>query len=128
MREGKIDVARMRTMNMFQAQTGREGHFCPIQFDIVDRVINMASMEGETVLDPFAGLGTVPCRALLLKRRGLGIELSEKYFKDASYYCDAAEKKMSIPSLFALLGIEQEIEAALAEEAAAPPLGHDGGG
>jgi hypothetical protein len=55
------DVARMRTMNMLQAAAGREMHLCPLQFDIVDRLIRQFSMEGETVFDPFAGVGTVPC-------------------------------------------------------------------
>ena len=40
-------------------------------------------MEGETVLDPFAGLMTVPYRAILKKRHGIGVELSAPYFKCA---------------------------------------------
>ena len=41
-------------------------------------------------------------RALKLKRRGLGIELSSPYFRDAAYYCEAAEKQADVPSLFDL--------------------------
>jgi DNA modification methylase len=58
------------------------------------------SMPGEIVLDPFSGIGTVPYRAILLGRYGIGIELSTPYFLDAATYCKAAEEKMGMPSLF----------------------------
>jgi DNA modification methylase len=51
-------------------------HLCPIQFDIVDRAINQWTNEGDLVFDPFAGIGTVPYRAVKLRRRGYGVELS----------------------------------------------------
>lgn len=103
------DVARMRTLNMSQESKGRDMHLCPMQFDIADRVITQFSMEGETVYDPFAGLGTVPMRAVLLGRRGLGCELSDLYFADSVLYCKEAENKVATPSLFDL--IEEESEA-----------------
>jgi len=55
------------------------------------------------VLDPFAGLGTVPMRAVMLARRGLGWELSPRYFADAVYYCETAERKLATPNLFDML-------------------------
>lgn len=116
------DVTRMRTLNAAQHAAGREMHLCPLQFDVVDRTIVQFSMEGEIVFDPFAGLGTVPMRAVKLKRRGLGVELSNRYFRAAVFYCDAAEREASLPCLFGLLGIEDEIAADAAEEADdAPP-------
>ena len=36
---------------------------CPLQFDIVDRLIERYSNPGELVYDPFGGLFTVPLRA-----------------------------------------------------------------
>lgn len=97
------DVARMRTLNGAQSAAGRELHLCPLQFDIVDRLIVQFTMKGELVFDPFAGIGTVPHQALRLGRRGLGVELSADYFADAVFYCAAAEREMSIPTLFDLL-------------------------
>ena len=70
------DITRMRTLNSFQAAAGREMHLCPLQFDIADRVIAQCSMPGEAVLDPFAGLMTVPARAVRLGRVGVGVELA----------------------------------------------------
>ena len=94
------DVARMRTLNTFQSQKNREMHLCPLQFDIVDRLIVQHSMEGETVFDPFAGLGTVPYCAVKLKRRGIGVELSPTYHAEAVRYCEAAAQRGAAPSLF----------------------------
>ena len=101
------DITRMRTLNGAQSAAGREMHLCPLQLDLVDRLIVQLSMKGETVFDPFAGIGTVPSQAVRLGRRGLGVELSPDYFADAAFYCAAAEQEMSVPTLFDLLG-EQE--------------------
>ena len=96
------DITRMRTLNSFQSAKGREMHLCPLQFDIVDRLITQLSQSGELVLDPFAGLMTVPYCALRLGRRALGIELNPGYFADGAAYCKAAEMEMATPSLFDL--------------------------
>ena len=101
------DVVRMRTLNAEQVAKGREKHVCPLQFDIVDRLIERFSMEGELVFDPFAGLGTVPMRALLKGRRGQGSELNPDYFAHSVRYLQEAERKAAVPTLFSLLGIDQ---------------------
>lgn len=103
----------MRTLNGMQHAKGKEMHLCPLQFDIVDRAIAQYSMPGELVLDPFAGLGTVPLRALQLGRRGEGWELSPGYYADACAYLAAAEESRAAPTLFDLLESE-EPEAARA--------------
>lgn len=113
------DVARMRTLNGSQWSKGKQLHLCPLQFDIVDRVIRQMSMPGETVFDPFSGLGTVVLRALLLGRRGLGVELSPSYHTDAVSYLRAAERDLQTPTLFDLLDEEDQAELDLPEETAA---------
>jgi DNA modification methylase len=100
------DVTRMRTLNGAQHSKGKEMHLCPLQFDIVDRAIVQYTMPGETVFDPFGGLMTVPYCAILLKRRGVGVELSPGYFRDGAAYCEAASAKMAVPSLFDFLNSE----------------------
>jgi hypothetical protein len=102
------DVTRMQTLNGAQYAKGKEMHLCPLQFDIVDRVIAQMSMPGETVLDPFGGLMTVPYRAILQGRKGVGFELNPGYFLDGAMYCAAAEEKLAIPSLFDLLDAARE--------------------
>lgn len=100
------DIARMRTLNGQQQHKGREIHLCPLQFDTVDRCILQRSMEGEIVLDPFAGIGTVPYCALKLGRKAIGVELSPRYFPDAVYYCRQAESEAVMPTLFDLLDVQ----------------------
>lgn len=99
------DVTRMRTLNGKQAQRGLQQHVCPLQFDIVDRIINRYSNPGDLVYDPFGGLMTVPYRAVLLGRRGYGCELNAGYFLDGVKYLRAAEQDVSAPSLFDLCGV-----------------------
>ncbi len=98
------DVARMRTLNTVQAQRAREQHLCPLPFDIVKRLIGRYSNEGDLVLDPFAGLGTVPLEAVRAGRRGIGIELNPVYFLDSVRHLEDEARKHAMPTLFDTLG------------------------
>ncbi len=100
------DITRMRTLNTEQGRKGWEQHVCPLQIDIVDRLIERYSMPGELVLDPFGGLGTVACRAVMLERRGYSIELNEQYWRDSVAYCRSAEQQITQPTLFDFLEAE----------------------
>ena len=110
------DVVRMRSLNTTQGSKGREQHLCPLPFDIVDRAITQYSMPGETVLDPFGGLMTVPYCAVKAGRKGIGIELSSRYWIDGAAYCKSAEEDVSMPDLFGAIEAEQ---AAVIEQAKA---------
>ncbi len=81
---------------------------CPMQFDIADRCITQFTQPGEVVLDPFGGLMTVPYRAVMLKRQGIGIELSPRYFMDGCHYLKAAENQVTMPGLFDLDAMDAE--------------------
>lgn len=100
------DINRMLTLNSEQSRRAVEQHVCPLQFDIVDRLIVRYSNPGEVVYDPFHGLGTVGVRAILKGRRARGSELSAAYFADQVHYLRSAEREVSMPSLFGAL--EQE--------------------
>jgi len=94
------DINRMLTLNTEQSRKAQAMHVCPLQFDIVDRLIDRYSMEGELVFDPFGGLFTVPYRAILKGRRGRASELNPGYFLDGIKYLQAAERQMAMPTLF----------------------------
>lgn len=98
------DVNRMRTLNTTQSRRRKQMHVCPLQLDIVERIINRYSTEGDWVLDPFGGLMTVPMTAVKMKRKGYGIELNPDYFRDGIGYLEAAEREISAPTLFDFLG------------------------
>lgn len=94
------DVNRMRTLNGEQARKELEMHVCPLQFDIVERIITRFSNPGDLVLDPFGGLMTVPYMAVKMGRRGIGIELNEDSFRDGLAYLKLAEQEVGHPTLF----------------------------
>jgi len=106
------DVVRMLTLNGEQSSRAVEKHVCPLQFDIVDRLIERYSNKGDVIYDPFCGLGTVPVRAIKAGRRGAGSELNPAYFLDQVHYLRAAERDASMPSLFDFEVPETEAEAA----------------
>ncbi|MGQ5356471.1 DNA methyltransferase [Xanthomonas arboricola pv. corylina] len=106
------DVNRMLTLNGEQTRRGLENHICPLQFDIVDRLIQRFSNTGELVFDPFGGLFTVPYRALKLGRQGRAAELSTAYFMDGVKYLQAAEREMAMPDLFAAVEPQPQDQAA----------------
>ena len=57
----------------------RTGHPCQMPEGVLERIVRVASDEGDLVLDPFAGSGTTLAVAKRLRRRYLGMELSEGY-------------------------------------------------
>ena len=79
-------------------------HVCPLQLDIVERIINRYSNPGDVVLDPFGGIMTVPKVAVDMGRYGIGIELNNGYFRDGVGYLREADDKQDVPTLFDLFG------------------------
>ena len=94
------DINRMRTLNTTQSRRRKQMHVCPLQLDIVERIINRYSNEGDLVYDPFGGLMTVPMMAVKMKRRGKGCELNADYFRDGVGYLQETETEMETPTLF----------------------------
>ena len=96
------DINRMRTLNTTQSRRRAQMHVCPLQLDIVERIINRYSNEGDVVYDPFGGLMTVPMMAVKMHRYGKGCELNPDYFRDGVGYLEAAESEVDMPTLFDL--------------------------
>ena len=97
------DVTRMRTLNTRQSQKNRQNHICPLQLDIVERLIERYSNKGDVVFDPFGGIQTVPYCAIKLGRKGLSTELNHEYWKDGLTYLREAEMEATAPTLFDLM-------------------------
>ena len=98
------DITRMKTLNTTQSRRRATLHVCPLQMDIVERIINRYSNPGDLVLDPFGGLMTVPYMAVKMGRKGYGIELNADYFRDGIGYLEAAEMEVTAPTLFDMYG------------------------
>lgn len=101
------DILRMRTLNSEQVRGRRQMHVCPLQIDIVERLINRYTNPGETVYDPFGGLMTTPVTAVKMGRYGIGCELNPDYFRDGLGYLKLADEERNMPSLFDFLEVAQ---------------------
>ena len=60
-----------------------ERHICPLQLPLIERCVRLWSNAGETVLSPFAGIGSEGYMAVKLGREFIGCELKPSYWKVA---------------------------------------------
>lgn len=97
------DINRMNTLNANQANRKKEKHICPLQIDIVERLINRFSEKGEQIFDPFGGLLTTSYVSSKLGRKSRCHELNTEYWSDGMYYLKSLEYQLAAPTLFDLL-------------------------
>lgn len=97
------DINRMNTLNANQANRKKEKHICPLQLDIIDRLIERFTMKGDLVDDPFGGLFSTAYTAIKKERRAVSAELNPNYYDDGLFYLKSLEYKMSVPTLFDVL-------------------------
>ena len=58
----------------------RSGHPAPFPVELAERLIRMFSFAGDSVLDPFAGVGSTNVAAIQSGRNSIGNELEKTYF------------------------------------------------
>ena len=79
-----MDIRQSDTLQKKSARTEKdERHICPLQLEVIQRCIELWTNPGDIVLDPFAGIGSVPYVAVTMGRRGIGVELKESYYEQA---------------------------------------------
>ena len=95
------DINQSDTLNVRMARESKdERHICPLQLPVIERLLKMYTNEGDTVFTPFLGIGSEVYQAVLMKRKGIGIELKTSYFNCAVENCKAAEMKNEELRLF----------------------------
>ena len=77
-----------------------ERHICPLQLGFIERCVRLWSNPGETVLDPFNGIGSTGHVALTHGRKYIGIELKPSYYRIAAKNLAAASASAAAPTLF----------------------------
>jgi DNA modification methylase len=70
-----------------------EKHVHPLQLDVIDRIVEMYSNEGEVVLTPFMGVGSEVYSPVSMGRKSIGIELKDSYFKQAKINLSLAKDR-----------------------------------
>ena len=77
-------IRESETLNAAEARTEKdEKHIAPLQLGTIERCIRLWSNRGDTVLSPFAGIGSEGYMAIKLGRRFVGIELNSRYYEAA---------------------------------------------
>lgn len=96
-----LDTRPTDVLNVQAARASRdERHICPLPLDLIERSILMGTNPGEIVLDPFAGIGSTGVVAIKSRRKFIGFELKDSYFKQASRYIDETARERAYPDLF----------------------------
>lgn len=67
-----------------KGKNGRAAHPTQKPVELFRRLMEMASKEGDIVLDPFIGSGTTAIAAIELKRKWIGIDNNKEYIKIAN--------------------------------------------
>jgi len=89
---GWMDIKQTNTLNVAMARESQdERHMCPMQLDLIERVLIMWSNPGDHVLSPFLGIGSEGVCSLKLGRKFMGIELKENYWKHACRHLQQAD-------------------------------------
>jgi DNA modification methylase len=94
-----MDINPSRTLQYMTArEENDERHICPLQLDVIERCLELWSNPGDTVLSPFAGIGSEGYCSILQGRKFIGIELKDSYFRHAVANLQKAESKLDIDS------------------------------
>jgi len=76
-----MDIDQTNTLQWSKARVKEdEKHICPLQLDVIERIILLYSNKGETVMSPFGGIGSEGYQALKMGRKSISIELKQSYF------------------------------------------------
>jgi DNA modification methylase/superfamily II DNA or RNA helicase len=89
------------TLNVREARSDDdERHICPLQLGTIERCVRLWSNKAETVLSPFAGIGSEGYEALRLGRQFVGCELKPEYFGVAVKNLRRAVEERDAANLF----------------------------
>ncbi len=70
---------------------GIRTHFCPFPEELTYRMLSLTTVKDDTVLDPLAGIGSVPAMADAMGRVGYGLELTAEYERSYEYTARSAK-------------------------------------
>ena len=88
-----MDIRQTNTLNAQAARDAQdERHICPLQLDLIERCLVLWSNPGDVVLSPFMGIGSEGVVSVRLKRRFVGVELKDSYFRQAVRNIESAER------------------------------------
>lgn len=94
-------IRQTHVLNVQQAREDKdEKHICPLQLDVIERCVTLWSNRGDTVLSPFAGIGSEGYVSVKLGRKFIGCELKRSYYETAIRNLLSVEEQKSQDMLF----------------------------
>ena len=88
------DIRETNTLNVKEARSEEDTkHICPLQLDVIDRLVRLYSNPGEIVFSPFTGIGSEGYVSLQRGRRFYGCELKHEYHRQALKNLAGAQRK-----------------------------------
>ena len=110
-----MDIRQSDTLQKKSAREDKdERHICPLQLEVIQRCVELWTNPGDIVLDPFAGIGSVPYVAVTMGRRGIGIELKDSYYNQAKNNLEIAVRGNSMNCPVGQMSIEDFLSVSLA--------------
>lgn len=107
-----FDIRQTHVLNVEQARENQdEKHLCPLQLDVIERALHLWTNPGETVLSPFAGIGSEGYEALRLGRTFIGMELKEAYVRAARKNLERVLRSKMQTTLASLWEESEEVDA-----------------
>lgn len=114
------DIRETDTLNVAEGRSEEDTkHICPLQLQVIDRLVRLYSNPGEIVFSPFTGIGSEGYVSLKLGRRFYGCELKPEYHRTALKNLGRAiaERKAVVEaSLFAAVDPETAGEPVYSDE------------
>ncbi len=94
------------TLNVAEGREAEdERHICPLQLGTIERCVRLWSNKGETVMSPFAGIGSEGFVSVKQGRRFVGVELKPAYWRAGVRNLRRAENESKPLDMFAIDGV-----------------------
>lgn len=103
------DIKETATLNVKEGRSESDTkHICPLQLEVINRLVRLYTNPGEIVFSPFAGIGSEGYEALKLDRRFYGCELKNEYHDAAMNNLKRAiqSRQEASRSLFDMIGTD----------------------
>lgn len=104
-----LDIKETNTLNVRGTKGENDTkHICPLQLDVIDRLVRLYSNPGELVFSPFTGIGSEGFVALTLRRRFYGCELKDEYVATAKKNLELAKSKTKLKNKSSMFRYEED--------------------
>lgn len=77
-----MDIRSGRLLPFLESkESEEEKHVCPLQLDVIERLLTLYSNPDDNILIPFAGVGSEVFQSLQMGRKAVGMELKPSYYR-----------------------------------------------